>query len=96
MDKGLVVEQFKISRRRVQQIVKGYRDSAEIPQPQTAGRKPYEEYPDNLEQRILELAHIFRVKNDISIDNSCIHAILEESKYVNENPNKQGWRRPWI
>jgi len=107
MDTGLVAEQFEISRRRVQQLVKEYRDNGEIPQLETPGRKPYGEYPDDLEQRILELrqrlgagavaiAHILRVRDDISIDNNRVHAILEEAEYVTENPNKQGRRRPWI
>lgn len=55
MDTGLVAEQFNTSRRRVQQFVKEYRDSDTIPQLETPWGKPYEEYPDNLEERILEL-----------------------------------------
>jgi putative transposase len=107
MDTALVADQFKISQRRVQQLVKEYRDSGEIPQLETPGRKPYGEYPDDLEQRILELrqrlgagavaiAHILRVRDDISIDNNRVHAILEESGHVSENPKKQGRRRPWV
>ena len=51
----LVAEQFEISRRRVQHLAKEYRDDGEIPQLETPGRKPYAEYPDNLEDRILDL-----------------------------------------
>jgi len=107
MDTGLVAEQFEISRRRVQQLVKEYRDSGEIPQLETPGPKPYGEYPADLEQRIPELrqrlgagavaiAHILRVRDDTSIDNNRVHAILGEAEHVSENPNKQGRRRPWI
>jgi len=107
MDTGLVAEQFEISQRRVQQLVKEYRDGGEIPQLETPGRKPYGEYPDDLEQRILELrqrlgagavaiAHFLRVRDNISIDNNRVHAILEEAEHVSENPNKQGRRRPWV
>jgi len=55
MDTELVTEQFEVSQRRVQQLVEEYRDSSEIPQLETPGRKPYEEYPNDLEQRTLEL-----------------------------------------
>ena len=90
MDTGLVAEQFEISRRRVQKLVKEYRDSDTIPQLETPGRKPYGEYPDDLEERILELrqrlaagavaiAHILRVRDDITIANNRVHAILEEN-----------------
>jgi len=72
------------------ELIKEYRDSGEIPQLETPGRKPYAEYPDDLEQRILELrqrlgagavaiGHILRVRDDISIANNRVHAILEES-----------------
>ena len=107
METGLVAEQFEISQRRVQQLLKEYRDSAEIPQLETPGRKSYGTYPADLEDRILELrqrlgagavaiAHILRVRDDISIDNNRVHAILEEAEHVSENPNKQGRRRPWV
>jgi len=66
------------SRRRVQQLVREYRDSGEIPQLETPGRKLY----------------ILRVRDDRSIDNNRVHAILEETEHVSENPNKQGRRRP--
>jgi len=35
MDTSLAAEQFEISRRRIQQLVKQYRDSGEIPQLET-------------------------------------------------------------
>ena len=55
MDTGLVAEQFEISRRRVQQLVKEYRETDEIPQLETPGRRPYAEYSDDLEERVLDL-----------------------------------------
>src|SRR5699024_4476056 len=55
MDTALVAEQFEITRRRVQQLAKEYRDNGKVPQLETPGRKPYAEYPADLEQRILEL-----------------------------------------
>ena len=104
---AFVAEQFEISQRRVQQLAKEYRDTGDIPQLETPGRKPYADYPDDLEDRILELhqrlgagavaiAHILRNRDDISIANDRVHAILLEAEHVNENPNKQGRRRPWV
>jgi putative transposase len=55
VDTGLVAEQFEISRRRVQQLTKEYREIGEVPQLETPGRRPYAEYPDDLEDRVLDL-----------------------------------------
>jgi hypothetical protein len=55
LDTGLVADQFEISRRRVQQLAKEYRDSGDIPQLETPGRTAYAEYPEDLEDRVLEL-----------------------------------------
>jgi transposase len=107
LDTGLVADQFEISRRRVQQLAKEYRDSGEIPQMETPGRTAYAEYPDALEERVLELrqrlgagavaiAHVLRVRDDLSIAHNRVHAILEEYDHVTDNPNKQGRRRPWV
>jgi putative transposase len=107
MDTALVAEQFEITRRRVQQLAKEYRDNGKVPQLETPGRRPYAEYPADLEQRILELrqrlgagaeaiAHVLRVTDGLSIATNRVHAILQEHKHVTENPNKQGRRRPWV
>ena len=107
LDTQFVAEQFDISRRRVQQLAKAYRESGEIPTLDTPGRKPYRTYPDDLIDRILELynrfelgataiAHILRVRDDLAIDNNRVHTILKEYDNVTENPNKQGRKRPWV
>jgi putative transposase len=107
VDTGLVAEQFEISRRRVQQLAKEYRESGEIPQLETPGRRSYAEYPDDLEERVLDLrqrlragavviAHVLRVRDGLSIANNHVHEILQEHDYVSENPTKQGRKRPWV
>jgi len=107
VDTTLVAQQFEISRRRVQQLAKEYRDDGEIPQLDTPGRKPYAEYPDNLEDRILDLrqrlgagaetiAHVLRTTDDLSIGTNRVHSILQEHKHVTENPKKQGRKRAWV
>lgn len=57
IDTQFVADQFEISRRRVQQLAKEYRDTGEIPTLDTPGRDPYAEYPSDLEERILEIHH---------------------------------------
>jgi putative transposase len=107
MDTGLVAEQFEISQRRVQQLAKEYRETGEIPQLETPGRRPYADYPDDLENRVLDLhqrlgagavviAHVLWVRDGLSIANNRVHEILQEHDHVTENPTKQGRRRPWV
>lgn len=107
LDTQFVAEQFEVSRRRVQQLAKEYRESGEIPTLDTPGRTAYAEYPVDLEDRILEIyrslalgavavSHVLRVRDGITIDTNRVHDILEDYKHVSENPNKQGRRRPWV
>lgn len=58
MDTQLVADQFDISRRRVQQLVKTYRDTDEIPTLQIPGLKPYANHPEDLQARVLELLNL--------------------------------------
>lgn len=101
MDTPLVADQFDISRRRVQQLAKTYRDTDGIPTFETPGRAPYAGYPPDLEDRITEnhrstgsgavaASSVLRVRNGLSIDTNRFHAIMEEYNHVTENPNKQG------
>jgi len=103
----IVAEQFGISRRRVQQLAKQYRKDGEIPELETPRRKPHATYPADLEERVLELhqrrgagavaiAHVLRVRDDLSVANNRVHEILQEYEHVTENTNKQGRRRPWV
>ena len=107
IDTQLVAEQSEISRRRVQQLAKEYRKSGETPQLETSGRNSYARYSPDLEERILSLreqlelgavavAHVLRVRDELSIDNNVVHEILKEDEHVSENEDKQGRRRPWV
>ena len=53
VDTAVVAEQFEVSRRRVQQLAKEYRETREILQLGTPRRRSYADYPDDLEDRIL-------------------------------------------
>ena len=99
VDTAVVAEQFEVSRRRVQQLAKEYRETHEIPQLETSGRRSYADYPDDLEDRILDLrqrrgagavviAHVLRVRDGLSFANNRVHAILQEHDHVTENPIK--------
>ena len=107
VDTKIVAEQFGISRRRVQQLAKAYRETGELPELETPGRKPYADHPADLDERVLELhqlldigavaiAHVLRTRDGLSIANNRVHAILQEHDHVTQNPNKQGRRRPWV
>jgi hypothetical protein len=102
-----VAYQFEISRRRVQQLAQTYRETDEIPELETPGRKPYAEYPTGLDDRILKIherlgmgavavAHVLRVRDDLTIDNNVVHEILKEHDNMTKNPRKQGRRHPWV
>jgi transposase len=107
MDTGLVAEHFEISRRRVQQLAKQYRDNSEIPELETPGRTSYAESPDDLEERVLELhrqldvgaaaiAHILRNRDELSIATNRVHERLQAPEHVTDTPTKQGRQRPWV
>ena len=107
MDTSLVAEQFEISRRRIQQLAKEYRDSGDSPEVETSGRTPYATYLVDLVDRILWLqqvldagaetiGHVLRLRDDISIGTNRVHAILQEYDHVTENPDKEGRKRPWV
>jgi transposase len=89
VDTKIVAEQFGISRRRIQQLAKAYRETGEIRELETPGRKPYADHPDDLDERILELhqlldisavaiAHVLRTRDGLSIANDRVHVILQK------------------
>ena len=49
VDTGLVAEQFEISRRRIKQLAKTYREIGKISQLEEPGRRPHAHYPDDFE-----------------------------------------------
>lgn len=107
MNTAYVAEQFDISRRRVQQLAKPYRDTGQIPTLDTPGRTPYADHPDDLEQRVLRLshelgmgavalAHVLRQRDEVQVDNNKVNEILLRHGEARVNKNKQGRRRPWV
>ncbi|MFB6215891.1 MAG: hypothetical protein ABEJ72_02845, partial [Candidatus Aenigmatarchaeota archaeon] len=107
LDTQFVADQFDVSQRRVQQLAKKYRETESIPETETPGRKPYRNYPNDLEERINELhdqhefgavaiSNILRMRDDLSIATNKVHEILIENNSVTRNKRKQGRQRPWV
>lgn len=107
MDTAYVADQFDITRRRVQQLAKSYRDTDQIPTLETPGRNPYADHPPDLEDRVLRLrdelnlgavaiAHVLRKRDGVQVDNNKVNEILLRHGEAHVNKNKQGRRRPWV
>ncbi len=93
-----MANQFGISRRRVEQRVKEYKDAGEIPVLKKPGRKPCAPYPANLGVEILRvkaklrcgalgIGNYLRKVHGIKIDNNRIHAVLLGEGMAKEEPN---------
>ncbi|MEN6379326.1 MAG: hypothetical protein ABFD15_07085, partial [Methanofastidiosum sp.] len=93
----LVAKQFGVSQRRVQQIVKEYGLTKNIPKLKKSGRYPYGIYPVDLIceiQKVWEVtragapavATYLRKKRGTSIDNRLVNEILKEMGKSIESP----------
>ena len=98
---------YGISRQRVHQLCKEYRETHEIPKLKPPGRKRYREYPAWLESIIEEshdqyrigatlLARKLRSRYCLKIDNNYVHRILLSRGLAMEDPKKKKRRKPWI
>ena len=107
MSSKYIAKQFGVTKRRIEQIWKEYNDTGEIPKPKKVGRKPYQEIPENMDQRVLDaherykigaamIAKYFRDKFNIRLGHAYYHSILLDNGMANENPNKKKRRKPWI
>ena len=99
--------QFNVSRRRVQQLVKEYRETGEMPVFTRPGRRPYAAYPVDLRGEVLRarrkircgatgIGNYLRRVRGLRVDNNVIHQVLLEMGMAKEEPNKRGRRKPWI
>ena len=104
MNTQLVADQFNISRRRVQQIAKEYRETGKIPSPGKPGPKPKPN--DKLRKEVISakkkigggatvIGKYLRKRRKIRADNNRIHAILLEENMAKEEPGKKG-RKKWV
>lgn len=104
LDSQFVADQFGVSRRRVQQIAKEYRETGIIPKPGKPGPKPGSY--DKLRKQIIAakrmiggsavvIGKYLRVKRNMRADNNRIHTILLEENMAKEEPRKKG-RKKWV
>jgi putative transposase len=102
-----VAKLFRISQRRVQQLVKEFKETGNIPKLNRSGRKPYRVYPLNFEKIIVRtynktrssasiIAKIIREKHSIPVSNNKVHEILKANGMAREDKNKQVRKKPWI
>ncbi len=111
VDHGLstayAADKFDVSQRRIQQLVKEYKDTGEVPSLKKRGRKPYREYSDEIIDLIkrcwkkhrmgaVAIAERLRENHGVKIDNNFVHMILLENNMARENDNKKGRKKPWI
>ncbi len=100
-------DKYDVSRRRIQQLIKEFNDTGEIPTINKRGRKPRMDYPDNIEERVIQtwkklhvgatsIAKYLREKDGIKIADIKVHEILLENNMARENDNKKGRKKPWI
>lgn len=82
-----IAKQFEVSKRRIEQLWKVYRETGEIPELKKIGRKTYQVIPKGMESRILKvqkrykigatlLAKYFRDKFEIRLGHSYYHMVL--------------------
>lgn len=102
-----VADKYDVSQRRIQQVVKEYNDTGEVPTLKKRGRKPYADYPEYLEERVIRakkklrisavgIGHYLRKTYDIHVGNDIIHDILLKNGLAQENPNMRVRKKPWI
>ena len=106
MNTQLVADQFGMSRRRVQQLAKEYRETGMIPKLQKRGPKP-KRCDDSLRREVITakrklggsaviIGKYLRRTRQMRIDNNRIHAILLEEKMAEENDKKKCRKKPWV
>ena len=102
----LLAEQFGVGQRRIQQILREYRKTDEIPKIRALGRRPYVQYPKNFDRLVLDLHQKYGLggtylarylrKLGWKIDNNKVHWILLHNKMASSQPSKQKRKKPWI
>jgi len=111
VDHGLstnhAAEEFGVTQRRIQQLVRKYRETGKIPELKKRGRKKSREYSDDVIKRIKEIWKKFRMgavaiaerlreRHGVKIDNNKVHDVLLENNMARENDNKKGRKKPWV
>jgi len=104
---AFVAKQFKISQRRVQQLVQYTKKNGQVPVLRKPGRRPYAQYPQDIRKVVVRTAKrlkcgavqvgkYLRNKLGIKIGNNKIQEILKEENMAKEEANKRVRKRPWV
>jgi putative transposase len=103
----LIAKQFKVSKRRIEQIWRYYRLNQNYMPLHKPGRKPYRKQILNIEDRIVRfnkkfgfgatyIAKYLRDNLNIRLSNNFVHKVLLENNMAVENKRKKKRRTPWI
>ena len=107
LDTRYVANQFGITVRRVQQLASEYRRTGILPQLGKRGRKPWSNYPEDLDNQIIRakkkykicavgIGHYLRKRHSLHVGNNTIHRVLLENGLAMENQNMKVRKKPWI
>jgi len=97
-------DKYGVSQRRVQQLVQEFDETGAVPIIKQRGRKPRTDYPDDIEERVIQvwtklhvgatsIAKYLREKDGIKIADIKVHEILLENNMASENDNKKGRKK---
>ncbi len=97
-------DKYEVSRRRIQQLVKEYKNTGEMPTLKKRGRKPrtidsedttelVKRYWKKYRMGAVAIAEMLRARKGIKIDNNLVHKILLENNMARENDNKKGRKK---
>ena len=103
----LLAKQLGVCQRRIQQLVRDFRKSEQVPRLSRPGRKPYAQHPEYIEALICalhlkqrmgasNLAKLLRDKHGLRISNDKVHMILRKNNMAVEQLSKQKRRKPWV
>ena len=103
---ALLADQFKVSDRRIRQLLQEYRRTGETPKMVGSGRRPYARHPSNLKEMVYRMHKKYRHganytarslrSKGVRVSTKTVHEILLEHKMAKREPDKQKRRKPWI
>ena len=107
LDTRYVANQFEITVRRVQQLASEYRRTENVPVLRKRGRRPWSDYPKNLEELIIQakkkhkmcavgIGHYLRKRHSFHVGNNAIHRILLDNSFATDNSNMKVRKKLWI
>ena len=103
----LLAKQFRVSQRRIQELVREFKKTGQVPKLSRSGRIPYAQHPKDIEELVYELhlsrkiganylAKLLRDKYELKISNDKVHSILRDNNMAVEQLSKQKTRKPWV